>query len=142
MNNIAIFTGSNNDDMTRNICRFLQVHMSKSVVSKFPDSEIIVNVNSQARGKDCFIVQSLCPPVNDSLMELLIFIDCLKRASARTITVVIPYYGYARQDRKDKGRTPITARLIADILETAGASRVLTVDLHAKQIEGFFDIFF
>jgi len=140
LNNIAIFAGSNNDDMTRNICRFLQVHMSKSSVKKFPDSEIIVEVCSQARGKDCFIIQSICPPVNDSIMELLIFIDCLKRASARTVSVVIPYYGYARQDRKDKGRTPITARLVADILETAGADRVLTVDLHAKQIEGFFDI--
>ncbi len=140
MNNIAIFAGSNNDDMTRNICRFLQVHMSKSTVSKFPDSEIIVEVHSQARGKDCFVVQSTCPPANDSLMELLIFIDCLKRASAKTITAVIPYYGYARQDRKDKGRTPITAKLIANMITEAGADRVLALDLHAKQIEGFFDI--
>lgn len=140
MNNLAVFAGSNNVSMAKNICKFLQIPLSTSEVKKFPDSEIIVEVTSQARGKDCFIIQSTCLPANDSLMELLIFIDCLKRASAKTITAVIPYYGYARQDRKDKGRTPITAKLIADILETAGANRVLTIDLHAKQIEGFFDI--
>lgn len=140
MNNIAVFSGSNNELMTKNICNFLQIPLSLSSINIFPDSEIIVEVNSQARGKDCFVVQSISPPTNDSLMEILIFIDCLKRASAKTITAVIPYYGYARQDRKDKGRTPITAKLIADMLSTAGANRVLTLDLHAKQIEGFFNI--
>jgi len=140
VNNIAVFSGSNNELMTQNICNFLQIPLSLSSINIFPDSEIIVEVNSQARGKDCFVVQSISPPTNDSLMEILIFIDCLKRASAKTITAVIPYYGYARQDRKDKGRTPITAKLIADMLSTAGANRVLTLDLHAKQIEGFFNI--
>lgn len=140
MNNIAIFAGSNNYLMTKNICDFLQVPMSDSDTNMFPDTEIIVEIKSQARGKDCFVIQSTSRPVNDSLMELLIFIDCLKRASAKTITAVIPYYGYARQDRKDKGRTPITAKLIADMLGKAGADRILTVDLHAKQIEGFFNI--
>ena len=140
MNNIAVFAGSNNLEMTNNICRFLQTSRSESILHKFPDSEIMIETLSQARGKDCFVIQSTSRPVNESVMELLIFIDCLKRASARTITAVIPYFGYARQDRKDRGRTPITARLMANMLESAGVNRVLTVDLHSKQIEGFFDI--
>lgn len=110
------------------------------MISRFPDGETLVKVEHDVRGKDCFVVQSTCPPVNDTLMELLIFIDCLRRASAKRITAVLPYYGYARQDRKAEGRTPITAKLVANMLATAGADRVLTMNLHADQIQGFFDI--
>jgi ribose-phosphate pyrophosphokinase len=109
-------------------------------VDRFPDGEVIIKLEDDVRGRDCFIVQSTCPPVNENLMELLIFIDCLRRASARRITAVIPYFGYARQDRKAEGRTPITAKLVANLISQAGAHRVLAMDLHADQIQGFFDI--
>ena len=106
----------------------------------FADGEIIAKLEEDVRGRDCFVVQSTYHPVNDHLMELLIFIDCLKRASARRVTAVIPYFGYARQDRKDEGRVPITAKLVANLITTAGADRVLAMDMHAEQIQGFFDI--
>jgi ribose-phosphate pyrophosphokinase len=109
-------------------------------LGRFPDGEMLVKVDEDVRGKDVFIIQPTCPPVNDNLMELLIFIDCLRRASAKRITAVIPYYGYARQDRKSEGRTPITAKLVANMLMSAGINRVLTMNLHADQIQGFFDI--
>ncbi len=110
------------------------------MVSSFPDGETVIKIEDDVRGKDCFVVQSTSLPVNDNLMELLIFIDSLRRASAKRITAVIPYYGYARQDRKSEGRTPITAKLVANMLTTAGVDRVLTMNLHADQIQGFFDI--
>ncbi|MCL4212115.1 MAG: ribose-phosphate pyrophosphokinase, partial [Phycisphaerales bacterium] len=114
--------------------------LGKASVETFPDGEVIVKVDEDVRGRDCFVVQSTSDPVNANLMELLIFIDCLRRASAKRITAVIPYYGYARQDRKDEGRVPITAKLVANLITAAGADRVLCMDLHAAQIQGFFDI--
>ncbi len=109
-------------------------------VTKFPDGEKVIRIEDDVRGRDCFVVQSTCNPVDENLMELLIYLDCLRRASARRITAVIPYFGYARQDRKDEGRVPITAKLVANIIATAGADRVLAIDLHAHQLQGFFDI--
>src|SRR5690606_17373838 len=106
----------------------------------FPDGELIVRVNEDVRGRDCFVVLSTCAPVNDNLVELMVFMDCLKRASARRITAVIPYFGYGRQDRKEAGRVPITAKLVANLITAAGADRVLALDLHAAQIQGFFDL--
>jgi ribose-phosphate pyrophosphokinase len=114
--------------------------LGNAVVGKFSEGEVKVKINEDVRGRDVFIIQSICPPVNDNLMELLILIDALKRSSAERITAVVPYYGYARQDRKDQPRVPITAKLIANLLTAAGAKRVLTIDLHAGQIQGFFDI--
>jgi len=140
MNNLAIFSGTANPELTKNICVYLEVPMKNAVVSHFPDGETIVKVDDEVRGKNCFIVQPTCTPVNINIMELLIFVDCLRRASARSISVVIPYYGYARQDRKSEGRTPITARMVADLVTRSGADRVLTMDLHASQIEGFFNM--
>jgi ribose-phosphate pyrophosphokinase len=140
MHNLAVFSGSQSQDLTKRICDYIEIEQGKSVVTTFPDSETMVKIDSDARGKDCFIIQSTHNPTNNSLMELLITIDCLKRASAKRITAVIPYYGYARQDRKTGGRTPITAKLVADLISAAGADRVLTMDLHAMQIEGFFNI--
>jgi len=140
MNNLAIFSGSANPELTKDICDYLEVPIKNAVVSHFPDGETMVKVNDEVRGKNCFIVQPTCTPVNNNIMELLIFIDCLRRASARSISVVIPYYGYARQDRKSEGRTPITARTVADMITWSGADRVLTMDLHASQIEGFFNM--
>ena len=109
-------------------------------IGRFPDGETMVKVDADVRGSDVFVVQSTCPPVNENLMELLIVLDCLKRASASRVTAVIPYFGYARQDRKDEGRVPITAKLVANVMTTAGADRVLTIELHAAQVQGFFDI--
>lgn len=139
-NGLVVFGGSASSELTEKICRYLKIPKGKAVVSKFPDGETLVKVDEDVRGKDCFIVQSTGPSVNDHVMELLIFIDCLRRASARRITAVIPYYGYARQDRKAEGRTPITAKLVANMLTSAGTQRVLTMNLHADQIQGFFDI--
>src|SRR4030042_3548993 len=137
---IKIFSGSSNPDLTAKICRYLGVPVGGAKIERFPDGEKIIKCEDDVRGKDCFIVQSCCNPVDANIMELLIFLDCLKRASASRVTAVIPYFGYARQDRKDEGRVPITAKLVANIIVTAGANRVLAIDLHAQQLQGFFDI--
>ena len=139
-NNIKIFTGNSHPELAKEIAEILGVPVGKSNVSTFSDGEISVDISETVRGADVFIVQSTCSPVNNNLMELLIMIDAFKRASAGRITAVIPYYGYARQDRKAKSRDPITAKLVADILTAAGADRVLTMDLHAAQIQGYFNI--
>ena len=138
--NIKVFTGNSHCELAQNIADILGVPLGKSKVSTFSDGEISVDINETVRGNDVFIVQSTCAPVNNNLMELLIMIDAFKRASAGRITAVIPYYGYARQDRKAKSRDPITAKLVADLLTAAGAHRVLTMDLHAAQIQGYFNI--
>ena len=137
---LKIFTGNSNIDLVQKISEKLNTPIGKSVVKNFSDGEINVEIDESVRGMDVFVIQSVCAPVNDNLMELLILIDALKRASARRITAVLPYYGYARQDRKVSPRAPISAKLVADLITTAGASRVLTVDLHAGQIQGFFNI--
>jgi len=139
-NKLLIFSGNANKKLAGDICKFLKVKLADASVDTFSDGEIRVKINENVRGHDVFIVQSTCYPTNDNLMELLIMIDALKRASAQRITAVLPYFGYARQDRKDQPRVPITAKLAANILTVAGADRVLTVDLHAGQIQGFFDI--
>jgi len=138
--NIKIFTGNSNVDLAKEIADKLGLPLGNSNVNTFSDGEIAVDINETVRGIDVFVVQSTNSPVNDNLMELLIMIDAFKRASAGRITAVIPYYGYARQDRKAKARDPITAKLVADILTAAGADRVLTMDLHAPQIQGYFNI--
>ena len=135
-----VFTGNSNRGLTERLCEYLKRPVSKADVGRFSDGEIQVEIGENVRGFDCFVVQSTCPPVNDHLMEMLIMADALKRASAASITAVIPYYGYARQDRKIAARTPITAKLIADMLETAGVTRVVSMDMHAGQIQGFFSI--
>ena len=137
---LAILSGNANPALAKAICRQLKVPLADSFVGRFSEGEIRVKVNENVRGKDVFVIQSTCPPTNDNLMELLIMLDALRRASARRITAVIPFYGYARQDRKDQPRVPITAKLVANLITTAGADRVLTMDLHAGQIQGFFDI--
>ncbi|MGI6188564.1 MAG: ribose-phosphate pyrophosphokinase [Clostridiales bacterium] len=137
---IKIFTGNSNPVLAKEIAKYLGVRMGDSQVGTFSDGEICVNIYETVRGSDVFVIQSMCHPVNDNLMELLIMIDAFKRASAGRITAVIPYYGYARQDRKAKARDPITAKLVADLITSAGADRVLTMDLHAPQIQGFFNI--
>lgn len=137
---IKIFAGNSNPELAQKIADHVGVPMGRSVVTTFSDGEISVNIHETVRGAEVFVIQSTCSPVNNNLMELLIMIDAFKRASAGRITAVIPYYGYARQDRKAKARDPITAKLIADLLTTAGADRVLTMDLHAAQIQGFFTI--
>lgn len=138
--NIKIFTGNSNPDLAAEIADIVGVDVGSAEVGRFSDGEISVNINETVRGADVFVVQSTCAPVNDNLMELLILIDAFKRASAGRITAVIPYYGYARQDRKAKARDPITAKLVADLIDTAGADRVLAMDLHAAQIQGYFNI--
>ncbi len=138
--NLVVIGGSASSALADKICSYLNIERGRATIGRFPDGETLVKVEEDVRGKDCFIVQSTSPPVNDTLMELLIFIDCLRRASAKRITAVMPYYGYARQDRKAEGRTPITAKLVANMLTIAGADRVLTMNLHADQIQGFFDI--
>lgn len=140
MDKLRIFTGNANPELARSICSFLGVGLSDAMVSRFSEGEIRVKINENVRGKDVFVIQPTCPPPNENLMELLIMLDALKRASALRITAVMPYFGYARQDRKDQPRVPITAKLVANLLTSAGASRVLTMDLHAGQIQGFFDI--
>ncbi len=138
--NIKIFTGNSHPELAEEIARTLGIPLGEAKVSTFSDGEISVDIGETVRGADVFLVQSTSSPVNNNLMELLIMIDALKRASAGRITAVIPYYGYARQDRKAKSRDPITAKLVADILTAAGADRVLTMDLHAAQIQGYFNI--
>jgi len=140
MNGLALFTGNANPDLAKDICKRLKVSLTDVLVSKFSEGEIRVEIKENIRGKDVFIIQPTCPPSNDNLMELLILIDAARRASANRITAVVPYYGYARQDRKDQPRVPITAKLVANLIVAAGAKRVLTMDLHANQIQGFFDI--
>ncbi len=140
LNNIKIFTGNSNVALVERVCDYLSIPLGKATVGRFPDGEIDVKVDEDVRGSDIFIIQPTCSPVNDSLAELLILIDCFKRASSARITAVLPYYGYARKDRKDEGRVPITAKLVANLITEAGADRVLTMDLHAAQIQGFFDI--
>ena len=140
MDKLAIFSGNANPVLAQSICKDLKVKLQDALVGRFSEGEIRVKINENVRGKDVFIVQPTCPPSNDNLMELLIMIDALRRASANRITAVIPYFGYARQDRKDQPRVPITAKLVANLLTTAGANRILTMDLHAGQIQGFFDI--
>ena len=139
-NKVKIFAGHNNQNLAKTICGHLEIPQGKAITEFFPDGEILVKLDEDVRGKDCYIVLSTCAPSNENLMELMIFIDCLKRSSASKIIPVIPYFGYARQDRKDKGRVPITAKLVANLLTTAGADRIITIDLHAAQIQGFFDI--
>jgi len=137
---LAIFSGNANLALAKDICKDLKVKLQDALVGRFSEGEIRVKINDNVRGKDVFIIQPTCPPSNDNLMELLIMIDALRRASAQRITAVIPYFGYARQDRKDQPRVPITAKLVANLLTTAGSNRILTMDLHAGQIQGFFDI--
>ena len=137
---IRIFTGNANPQLAKNIAKCLNIPLGNAYVGHFNNGETQVMIDESVRGKEVFIVQPTCQPVNDSLMELLIMIDACKRASAKNIAVVIPYYAYARQDRKTRGREPISAKLVADLLTRAGASRVITMDLHAGQIQGFFDI--
>ena len=140
MTRLKLFSGNANIELAREICAFLSVPMGAAEVKRFSDGEINVDIGENVRGADVFIVQPTCPPVNDHLVELLILMDALKRSSAKRVTAVIPYYGYARQDRKVLPRAPITAKLVADLLTAAGVSRVLTMDLHAGQIQGFFNI--
>jgi len=137
---LKIFSGNANLALAQEICVYLGQKLGEATVSSFSDGEIRVKIDENVRGADVFVVQSCCQPVNDSLMELLIIIDALKRSSANRITAVIPYFGYARQDRKDQPRVPITAKLVADLVTTAGSDRVLTMDLHAGQIQGFFNV--
>lgn len=139
-NDLKIFAGRNAKLLTERICRHLQLPLGQARTLVFPDGELIVKLDEDVRGRDCYIVLSTCQPVNDNLMELLVFIDCLRRASAARVTVVAPYFGYARQDRKDEGRVPITAKLVANLITAARADRVLALDLHAAQIQGFFDL--
>ena len=140
MDKLAIFSGNAHHQLAEDICKYLKVKLSDALVTRFSEGEIRVKINENIRGKDVFVVQPTCPSTNENLMELLIMMDAMRRSSAQRITAVIPYFGYARQDRKDQPRVPITAKLVANLLTTAGANRVLTMDLHAGQIQGFFDI--
>jgi ribose-phosphate pyrophosphokinase len=142
MNNhkLKVFTGRANLPLSEKIARHLGDSLGRITLGNFPDGEISVRIEEDVRGRDIYLVQPTCPPVNDNLMELLVILDCFKRASAARITAVLPYYGYARQDRKDQGRVPITAKLAADLISVGGADRVLALDLHAAQIQGFFDV--
>jgi len=137
---LKIFASRSGHALAQRMCEHIGMPLGRAETVQFPDGELLVKLAEDVRGRDCFIVASTCLPVNDSLMELLVFIDCLRRASAKRITAVIPYFGYARQDRKDEGRVPITAKLCANLITEAGCDRVLCVDLHAAQIQGFFDI--
>ena len=137
---LKIFSGNSNRPLAEEICRHIGVPLGEATVTSFPDGESFVKINENIRGADVFIIQSTCPPSNHHLMELLIMIDAARRASAQRITAVVPFYGYARQDRKDQPRVPITAKLVANLLVAAGANRMLTMDLHSQQIQGFFDI--
>jgi ribose-phosphate pyrophosphokinase len=140
MNDLSIFSGNANPELAKKICQHLGVLLTEVLVGRFSEGEIQVQIKENIRGKDTFVIQSTCPPPNENLMELLILIDAASRASAKRITAVLPYYGYARQDRKDQPRVPITAKLVANLIVAAGAHRVLTMDLHASQIQGFYDI--
>jgi len=138
--NIKVFSGSSNGLLAKAICDYLEVPLGGARIDAFPDGEKIIRIEDDVRGRDCFVIQSTSRPVDEHLMELLIYLDCLKRASAKRVTAVIPYFGYARQDRKDEGRVPITAKLVANVITAAGADRILAIDLHAAQLQGFFDI--
>jgi len=140
MNGFAIFAGGSNPNLAKKICDYLGVSLGGADVKTFSDGEILIEIFENVRLKDVYVVQSTCPPVNDNLVELLLMIDAFKRASASRITAVMPYYGYSRQDRKVAPRVPISAKLVADLITVAGANRVITMDLHAGQIQGFFDI--
>jgi len=140
MGGYMIFSGTANSELANEIAKYLEMPLSKATINRFSDGEINVQIAESVRGKDVYIVQPTCAPANDNLMELLIMTDALKRSSAKSITAVVPYYGYARQDRKAAPRVPISAKLVANLMETAGITRVVTVDLHASQIQGFFDI--
>jgi ribose-phosphate pyrophosphokinase len=137
---MKIFSGTSNPVLAAKIAEYLSLPLGEVEIRRFPDEEVFVKIKENIRGRDVFVVQSICRPPNENLMELLIMIDALRRASANRITAVIPYYGYARQDRKDQPRVPITAKLVANLLVAAGCNRLLTMDLHAQQIQGFFDI--
>ena len=137
---MKVFAGNSNRHLAEAICNYLNVPLGRATVRRFADQEIFVEVQENVRGEDVFLVQSTSFPTNDHLMELLIMIDAMRRSSARRITAVLPYFGYARQDRRASGRTPISAKLVANLITEAGADRVLTLDLHAGQIQGFFDI--
>lgn len=137
---IKIFSGSANRPLAQRVCEYLGIELGRINIGRFPDQEISLKIEEDVRGQDIFLIQPTCPPVNEQLMELLVMIDGFRRASAQRITAVIPYYGYARQDRKDEGRVPITAKLVANLITVAGANRVLAMDLHAAQIQGFFDV--
>lgn len=138
--NVKIFSGTSNPVLASAVCKHLGIPLGGVKIERFPDGEKAIKLEDDVRGRDCFVVQSTCSPVDEHLMELLIYLDCLRRASAMRVTAVMPYFGYARQDRKDEGRVPITAKLVANIITAAGADRVLTIDLHAQQLQGFFDI--
>ncbi len=140
MRELKIFSGRANVDLAKKICGFLNLPLGNVTLADFPDGEISCKIDEDVRGRDVYIIQPTCPPVNNNLMELLILIDSCKRASAARVTPVIPYFGYARQDRKDEGRVPITAKLVANLITRAGADRAVTMDLHAAQIQGFFDV--
>jgi len=139
-NGMKVFAGRNSVDLAERVCEHLGQPLGRARTEIFPDSELIVHIEEDVRGRDCYIVLGTSEPVNENLVELLIFADSLRRASARRITAVIPYFGYARQDRKERGRTPITAKLVANLITTAGYNRVVALDLHAAQIQGFFDL--
>lgn len=139
-NGIKILTGNANQPLARKVSEYIKIALTDTTVTSFSDGEILVQINENVRGSDVFVIQPTCAPVNKNLMELLLIIDALKRASASRITAVIPYYGYARQDRKVQPRVPISSKLVADLITSAGANRILTMDLHASQIQGFFDI--
>lgn len=140
MNDLKIFSGRANPELATRICEYLGLPLGAISMGNFPDGEISCKIDEDVRGRDVFLVQPTCPPVNENLMELLIMIESCMRASAERITAVVPYYGYARQDRKDEGRVPITAKLVANLITRSGANRVLAMDLHAAQIQGFFDV--
>jgi ribose-phosphate pyrophosphokinase len=139
-NSLLVFSGNANKPLAKKVCDYLGLPLGKFDISRFPDGEIDMKILEDVRGADVYVVQPTCPPVNENLMELLIMVDCLRRASAERITAVIPYFGYARQDRKAEGRVPISAKLVANIITAAGVTRALAVDLHAAQLQGFFDI--
>ena len=137
---MKIIAGNSNLPLSSDVSKYLQIDLAKATIRRFADEEVYVEIKENIRGEDVFVIESTSYPANDNLMELLVIIDALKRASAKRITAVLPYFGYARQDRKPGPRTPISAKLVANLISTAGADRVLTVDLHAEQIQGFFDI--
>jgi len=140
MAELKVFAGRNSKNLAHRVCAEIGIDLGRARTNLFPDGEVFVKLDDDVRGRDCYVVISTCEPVNDNLMELLVFCDCLRRASAKRVTMVMPYYGYGRQDRKDEGRVPITAKLVANLITAARADRVLAMDLHAAQIQGFFDI--
>lgn len=139
-NVLKIFAGSRSTELAQRVCAHLDLPLGMAHTERFPDGELLVKLDEDVRGRDCYVIISTCDPVNTNLVEMLIYIDCLRRASASRVTIVCPYFGYGRQDRKDEGRVPITAKLVANLITAAGADRVLALDLHAAQIQGFFDL--